>query len=205
MVAGMILAAGQAKHLGGAKPLLVQEQASMLETVVSRCRSAALDDLIVVLGHEARRMVQRLNLGGLKVVINGQFRLGLASSIQRGLAYVASRSQAVMLALGDMPLVTTETIDRLIREYKRGRKGIVVPVHDQRRGHPLIVDMKYLEFFLGLRGDISTHAVADAFPKDVREVPIDSDEVLVDVDTRDDLDRIKPRLAAPAGMIVRAL
>jgi molybdenum cofactor cytidylyltransferase len=199
MVAGVILAAGQGKRLGGTRPLLVQDQASLLETIVTRFRSTALDDLIVVLGYEARRMVGRISLNGLKVVINGQFRMGLSSSIQRGLAYINSRSNAVMLALGDMPLVTKATVNTLISEYKKTKKGIIVPVCEEQRGHPVVVDLKYLEFLLSLRGDIGAHAVADAFPKDVREVRIDSDEVLLDVDTRDDFDRIKPRLAVRAA------
>jgi len=198
MVAGLILAAGQGKRPGGTRPLLAQDQAVLLAAVVAHLRAAALDELIVVLGYEARRIVQRISLSSLKVVINGQFRMGLASSIQRGLAYVAPRSQAVLIALGDMPLVTAATVNALISEYKKGRKGIIVPVCRNERGHPVVVDMKYLDFFLALRGDIGAHAVADAFPKDVREVRIDSDEVLVDVDTRDDFDRIKIRLAESA-------
>ena len=195
MIAGLILAAGQGKRLGQVKPLLAHDQATLLQTVVRRMRACALDDLIVVLGHEARQIVQKISLNGLKIVINGQHRMGLSSSIQRGLAYVPARCSAVMIALGDMPLVTPKTINTLIKEYGKGKGGIVVPVHGRERGHPVIIDMKYLEFLLALRGDVGAKSVLAAHPKDVREVPIASDEVLIDVDTREDWDKVKDRIA----------
>lgn len=194
MIAGLILAAGQGKRLGAVKPLLAADHAVLLELVVKQYRKAKLDELIVVLGHEARQIVQRIPLNGIKIIINNEHRVGLSSSIQRGLAHVSSRFNAVMIGLGDMPLVTTNTIDMLIAEYNKSKKGIVVPVHDGQRGHPVILDMKYLEAMLTLRGDVGAKSVLETHAKDVREVTIDSDEVLIDVDTREAWEKIRTRL-----------
>ena len=198
MIAGIILAAGQPKHVGSARPLLVHDQAAVLDTVARNFRASALDDVITVVGYEARRIVQRISTQGLKVIINGQFRMGLSSSLQRGLAYIPPRCRAVMIALGDMPLVSPATINTLAGEHRKGKKGITVPVHAKQYGHPVVIDMKYLEFLLGLRGELGAHAALEAFPKDVREVKITSDEVLRDVDTHDDFERIRPLLNQPA-------
>ncbi len=194
MIAGLILAAGQGKRLGAVKPLLATDHAALLELVVRQYRKAKLDDLIVVLGHEARQIVQRIPLNGIKIIINSEHRVGLSSSIQRGLAHVSSRFNAVMIGLGDMPLVTCETIDTLIDEYRNGEKGIVVPVHEGQRGHPVILNMKYLESLVTLRGDVGAKSVLDSHPDDVREVKIDSDEILIDVDTREAWEKVRPRL-----------
>ena len=194
MIAGLILAGGQGKRLGGVKPLLVHECATLLERVVHNIRAAKLDPLIVVLGFEARRVIQRIPLGGLKVVINPQPSLGLSSSIQRGLAHISPRCKGVMIALGDMPLVTTETVNLLIDEFNSDKKGIVVPVFDSQRGHPVILDLKYLDDLLALHGDVGAKVILDAHPKDVREVKVKSDEVLIDVDTHEDWEMVKGRL-----------
>lgn len=198
MIAGLILAAGQAKRLGQVKPLLTNDHGTLLELVVRQFRSSKLDELIVVLGHEARKIVQHIPLSGIKVVINNEHRSGLSSSIQRGLAHVSARFNAVMLAHGDMPLVRTKTVDALIAEFKKSRKGIVTPVHDGQRGHPVILDLKYLEALLALRGDVGAKPILEANPDDIREVEIDSDEVIVDVDTREQWDQIRVRLSHPA-------
>lgn len=194
MIAGLILAASQGKRLGAVKPLMPADHAVLLDRVVKQFRNAKLDDLIVVLGHEARQIVQRIPLNGIKIIINSEHRAGLASSIQRGLAHVSSRFRAVMIGTGGMALVTSQTIDTLIREYNKGKKGIVVPVHDGRRGHPVIIDLKYLESMLELRGDVGTRSVMETHAEDVREVPIDSDEVLIDIDTRETWEKVRDRL-----------
>jgi len=70
MVTGLILAAGQGKRLGGVKPLLTHETATLIEMVIANYRASNLDNLILVLGHEARRVIQKIPLAGLKVVLN---------------------------------------------------------------------------------------------------------------------------------------
>jgi molybdenum cofactor cytidylyltransferase len=204
MIAGIILAGGQGRRMGGSKPLLVHENATLLERVVQNFRAASLDPLIVVLGFEARRVIQRLPLGGLKIVINPQPSLGLSSSIQRGLAHISPRCNGVMLALGDMPLVTTETINLLVDAFKKGKKGIVVPVHDKQMGHPVIFALKYLDELLALRGDKGAKEILEGNPKDIREVKIESDEVLIDVDTHEDWEKIKDRLEVHQPVVAPA-
>ena len=195
MITGLILAAGQGKRIDTVKPLLSSDQGAMLDVVLRQFRSASLDALVVVLGYEARRIIQQINLADLKVVINGEHRSGLSASIQRGLAHILPGSQAVMIGLGDMPLVTTATINTLIREYKKSKKGIVVPVHDKKRGHPVILDLTYQDDLLELRGDVGARSVLDAHPDDIREVKIKSDEVLIDVDTREAWAEAQERLS----------
>lgn len=173
---------------------MAADHAVLLDKVVKQFRKAKLDDLIVVLGHEARQIVQRIPLTGIKIIINSEHRVGLSSSIQRGLAHVSSRFDAVMIGSGGMPLVTTDTIDTLIAEYKKSKKGIVVPVHDGKHGDPVIVGMKYLESMLELRGDVGPKAMIGALASDVREVPVDSDEVLIEIDSRETWERVRDRL-----------
>ena len=195
MIAGLILAAGQGKRLGAVKPLMAADHAVLLDRVVKQYRKAKLDELIVVLGHDARQIVQRIPLNGIKIIINSEHRVGLSSSIQRGLAHVSSRFDAVMIGSGGMPLVTSKTIDTLIAEYNKSKKGIVVPVHDGKHGHPIIVDMKYLETMLELRGDAGPKAMLDTHANDVHEVSVDTDEVLIEIDTREIWEKFRDRLS----------
>ncbi len=194
VIAGLILAASQGKRLGAVKPLMPADHAVLLDRVVKQFRKAKLDDLIVVLGHEARQIVQRIPLNGIKIIINSEHRIGLSSSIQRGLAHVSSRFKAVMIVSGSMALVTTQTVDTLIAEYNASKKGIVVPVHQGQHGHPVLIDMKYLEALLELRGDVGARSVIDSNASDVHEVPIDSDEVLIDIDSREAWEKVRSRL-----------
>ena len=196
MIAGLILAAGQGKRLGAIKPLLPHEHGTMLECVLKEFRAATLDVLIVVLGYEARRVIKEINLTGLKVIINGEHRIGMSASIQRGLAHLPPGCRAVMIAMGDMPLVTAPTINTLVRAFTNGKKGIVVPVHNKKRGHPVIIDLKYFDELLELRGDVGARSILETHADDIKEVAIKSDEILIDVDTRDAWEEVQDRLSA---------
>jgi molybdenum cofactor cytidylyltransferase len=197
-VTGLILAAGQGKRLGGVKPLLTHETATLIEMVIANFRASKLDNIILVLGHDARRVVQKIPLAGLKIVINPTPSLGMSASIQRGMAHLATRSEAIMIAMGDMPLVGPETINQLIAAFDKSKKGIAVPVYDKQRGHPVIFDQKkYFDRLLELRGDVGAKGILEANPKDILEVKVKTDGILIDVDTRDDWESIRDRLEMP--------
>lgn len=198
MVTALILAAGQGKRLGGVKPLLTHETATLIEMVIASYRASKVDNIILVLGHEARRVVQKIPLAGLKVVINPTPSLGMSASIQRGMAHMATRSEAVMIAMGDMPLIGPETINQLIAAFNKSKKGIAVPVYDKKRGHPVIFDQKkYFDSLLELRGDVGAKAILEANARDILEVKVKTDGVLVDIDTKEDWESIRDRLEVP--------
>ena len=198
MVSGLILAAGQSKRLGGVKPLLTHETATLIEIVIANYRASKIDNLILVLGHDARRVVQKIPLAGLRVVINPTPSLGMSASIQRGMAHLATRNEGIMIAMGDMPLVGPDTINQIIAAFDKSKKGIAVPVCNKQRGHPVIFDQKkYFDNLLELRGDVGAKEILDANPKDILEVKVKTDGVLIDVDTREDWENIRDRLEMP--------
>ncbi len=200
MVSGLILAAGQNKRKGREKPILQHEMAALIDVVVGNLRSSKLDELLLILGHDARRMVQKLSIGGLKVVINPTPSVGISASLQRGLAHLDDRCKAVMVAMGDMPLVTSATVDQIIDSFTKSKKGIAVPVHNGDRGYPVMFDkQKYFDSLLALRGNVGIGVVLEQNPKDILEVKIKSDEVIVDVDTHQDLEVVKTRIDLPVG------
>lgn len=198
MITGLILAAGQSKRLGGVKPLLLHETSTLIEFVIANYRASKIDNLILVLGHDARRVVQKIPIAGLRVVINPTPSLGMSTSIQRGMAHLAPRSDALMIAMGDMPLIGPDTINQMIAAFDKSKKGIAVPVYDKKRGHPVIFDQKtYFDSLLELRGDVGAKEILEANPKDILEVKVKTEGVLIDVDTREDWDNIRDRLEMP--------
>lgn len=198
MVSGLILAAGQRQRTNGARPLLLHETAALIDVVVGHLRESKLDELILVLGQDARRMVQKLSLNGLKVIINPTPSLGIPAALQRGLAHMSPRSDAIMVTMTDMPLVTSAIVNQLLDEFGGTKKGIVVPVHDKTRGYPMIFDRDpYFDQMLALRGNVGFEVILDNSPKDICEVNMETDEVTVMIDSHEDLEAIKDRIDLP--------
>jgi molybdenum cofactor cytidylyltransferase len=119
-------------------------------------------------------------------VINPDYEQGMSTSVIAGLNLVQSKVQGVMLALGDQPLVDSQTINRLIEEFCNHDKGIAVPTYQGRRGHPIIFAIKYKGQLLHLGGDRRGRQIIKDHPDDVLEVAVDSESIVADFDTTDD-------------------
>jgi len=77
-------------------------------------------------------------------------------------------------------------INSLIREYRSSGKGIVIPVYDGKRGHPLLLDHRYREQIDKLDPDEGLRSITSLYPGDILEVKTDDKGILLDFDTYDD-------------------
>lgn len=154
MLSAIILAAGESKRMGKPKQLMPLGKNTLLEQAIDNLLNSSVDETIVVLGHKAEEITKKIASKPVKIVINPDYQQGMSTSIVAGLIMVDPRSRAVMLALGDQPLVTSQTINQLIEAFIKHNKGIAVPTYRGRRGHPIIFDIKYKAELFKLKGDI---------------------------------------------------
>lgn len=172
--------------MGTPKQLLPFGGVTLIEHVVrTLTRSRLGKDVVVVLGDRAMDIVKRISGLPVRLAYNPDPEGDMVSSIRCGLAYIEP-DQAIMIALGDQPLVTTGIVNRLFDEYEGRPEGMVLPVHDGKRGHPMILSPAYREeiLFEAMPGGLK--ALRDRHSGSVRTVPVDTDAVLVDLDFRSD-------------------
>lgn len=186
MLSAILLAAGESKRMGKTKQLMPLGQSTLLEKAIDNLLNSSVDETIVVVGHKAGEITRTIAGRPVKIALNPDYRRGMSTSIIAGLKQADPRSQAVMLAMGDQPLVASRTINRLIDAFKKHNKGIAVPTHRGRRGHPVIFDIKYKAELLMLKGDIGGREIVKNHPDDVLEVPVDSPSVISDIDTQEE-------------------
>ena len=131
---------------------------------------------------------------------NPAFAEGLSSSLKAGLAALPEDIDGVIVCLGDMPLVAGRDLDRLIAAFNplEGR-AIVVPVRRGKRGNPVLWAKRFIPEMAELAGDVGAKHLIGEHAELVCEVEMDSDGVLVDIDTPDALaglrDKVKPTAA----------
>jgi len=186
MLSAILLAAGESKRMGKPKQLMPLGKHTLLEQAIDNLLDSSVDETIVVVGHKAEEITKTIATRPVKIVINPDYREGMSTSIIAGLILADPRSQAVMLALGDQPLVASRTINQLIDAFNSHNKGIAVPAYQGRRGHPIIFDFKYKAELLKLKGDIGGREIIRNHPNDVLKVAVDSESVVSDIDTQDD-------------------
>jgi len=189
-VAAVILAAGRSTRMGAVNKLLAEvDGVPMVRRVVETVRSAALDPVTVVLGHEADRV--RAALEGLPVdfVENLDHAAGMGTSVARGIAAVAGRAEGAMVVLGDMPWIGARDLEALLDAFapEEGR-GICAPVVDRKRGNPVLWAARYFPELQALEGDVGARHLLAEHEDDLVEVSVAGRGVLRDVDTPEALD-----------------
>jgi molybdenum cofactor cytidylyltransferase len=182
-VSAILLAAGKSSRMGKLKQLMPLGDSTILEQTLDNLLGSSLSEVIVVLGYKAEEITKRLSGRPVKIVVNPLYRKGMGTSIAAGLQFVDSQAQAVMLVLGDQPYVDSPTIDRLIDAFGRKKKGIIIPTYKKKRGHPLIFARNYKAQLSKLTGDIGGREIIRQNPKDILEVPVDGEGILIDIDT----------------------
>ncbi len=188
MISAIVLAAGESKRMGATKQLLKWRGKIILQQVLDNLRGARVDEVILVLGHQADTIQKIIPTENLKIVFNRDYRKGMSTSIHRGLEALDERSQAFLISLGDQPEIRKDIIDRLIDEFRRSypTKKIAVPTHRGRRGHPVLFGAEYKKEALRLTGDVGCRQILVDHPADILEIEVDSDAVLKDIDTPED-------------------
>lgn len=172
--------------MGEFKQLLPFGRSTFVEQVVDALLGSAVAEVIVVLGHRAEAVIERIGSRPVKITQNPDYKQGMSTSIIAGLRLVASEAGAVMIALSDQPLLNSRTIDNLIDSFLSGGKGIAIPTYRGIRGHPIIFAKKYVAELMAVKGDIGGRQIISAHPEDVLEVAVASEGVVVDINTRDD-------------------
>ncbi len=186
MLSAILLAAGESKRMGQLKQGLPLGNSTILEQSIDNLVHSKIDELIVVLGYRAQELREKVAGRLVKTVINPDYEQGMSTSMIAGLHLVDDRAQAVMFVLADQPFIDSKIVDKLIDEFSRTSKGIVIPTYRGWRGHPVIFAIRYKEELLRLKGDVGGRQMVKEHPDDVLEIPVDSEGINVDIDTVSD-------------------
>jgi molybdenum cofactor cytidylyltransferase len=184
-VAAIILAAGRSTRMGGPNKLLAELSGKPLVRIVTeQALASKANGVIVVTGHQAAQVEKALQ--GLKVtfVHNPDFAEGLASSVKAGVSAVRDEADGAVICLGDMPLISSDLIDRLIEAFAPDRGSLIaVPVSDNRRGNPVLWSRRFFNELMTLDGDIGARHLIAKHSEAVAEVPVEGHGAFLDIDT----------------------
>lgn len=182
-IAAILLAAGSSRRMGANKLLLDIDGEPCVRRAAKRLQAAGLAPLIAVLGHEAGPVQQALAGLPFTCVVNDHYSGGMAGSLTTGLAALPAEVDAVLVHLADMPLVTPEDIAALRAAFApEAGRAICIPVHEGRRGNPVLLGREIFGALAGLSGDQGAKSIIQQHAHLIAEVPA-SPGVLVDIDT----------------------
>ena len=180
----VVLAAGAGSRFQGDthKLLAPFRSTTVIDVVLDNVERAGFERVIVVTG-AADIPSELLDRPGFQVVSNPRWAEGQATSLQAGLAAAkALGADAVVVGLGDQPLVTAECWQRVAA----GRSPITVATYDGQRGNPVRLESSVWHM-LPTDGDVGARHVLGQYPELISEVACKGSSA--DIDTQEDLDQ----------------
>lgn len=188
----VILAAGESKRMGRPKLVMPFGSSTIIGNVISNIPGDIVEGKIMVLGGWMDEILEAT--AGLKVkhCFNEDYKEGMLTSVRCGIAALPKDAEAVLIYPGDQPGIPPEVTVLLIREREKTGKGILISVHDRKRGHPILIDKKYFSEINTLDEGIGLRGLSMRHPDDIFEVETVNEIVLRDIDTPEDyLEAIK--------------
>ena len=183
-VAALILAAGSSTRMGSNKLLADLNGAAMIAQTVRRVAASGVESVTVVTGYQAEKIETALEDFKIQKIHNPNFEDGLASSLRVGVASLQNSCDAILVCLGDMPLIDPKDINRMIAAFSPGdHRSIVVPVFERKFGNPVLWGAEHFAALLACEGDRGARGLLETFKDEAVEVPIENLSVVLDADT----------------------
>ena len=189
-VAGLLLAAGAGRRMGGPKALVELDGELLVQRGVRLLRDGGCDPVLVVLGAAAEQV--RPHVQDADVVVAEGWDEGMGASLRAGLAALAATdARACVVALVDQPLVQPAAVRALVTA---GGPAAVATYDGQQRNPVLLSREVWAEVAETAVGDTGARAWLRAHPDRVTAVPCDGSSF--DVDTPADLTALQSRETA---------
>lgn len=195
-ISAVVLAAGRSTRMGEAKQMLRLGGRSMLERTLENVGASGVQEVVLVLGFAAeaiRREISEPSLDGVRVVVNENYKSGMASSLRAGLEAASPAMDAALIVLADQPFVRPDTMRRLFEVHRDSGAKIVAPSYEGRRGNPVLLDRSIFAEAMSLEGDVGCRAIFANHADGMVCIEVDDPAVLADIDTREDYERLRGR------------
>ncbi len=196
-IAVVILAAGAGSRYGGGKVIAPVRGRPVLAHVLTAAAALQPAATFLVLGTDADAVLAAVDPGSAHVLRNPDPGRGLASSLRigvEGAAALRPAPDAILLLLGDQPLVRAEVAVALLAaaSAEPGGPPVIAPRYADEPDavlHPALLLPPAWPLVAGLTGDRGLGPLLAARPELLRRVPVAGANP--DLDTPADLARIE--------------
>ncbi len=202
VIPAVILAAGKSTRMGRPKAMLTLAGETFLGRIVRSFQQAGVDDVVVVLGHEAVPIAERLRQDAVtaRVVVNAGYESGQFSSLLAGLRAVDRPGvRGFLLTLVDVPLVAPSTVRSVLERYRETGAPVVRPVRGEAHGHPVLIDRRLFDALRAADPSAGAKPVVRAHASAEGDVAVDDEGAYLDIDTPEDYARVMDALRERNG------
>lgn len=190
----ILLAAGSSRRMGGKSKLdLPLGSSTILALSLKNLLLGGVDRVRIVAKPEMK-IPDIADRHLVEVVTNSNPDSGLGDSLRVGLTDLPRSASVIIVALGDMPFIQPQTIELLVRTFEREKVPVVFPIHDKKRGHPVIWDVNLIEMLSDVQGMIGAKMLVERYATKAGAVEVSDPGVCFDIDSSVDYAKARVRV-----------
>jgi molybdenum cofactor cytidylyltransferase len=194
-IAAVVLAAGRSSRMAPRNKLLEPVNGRPIVARVAKTATASgANPVIVVTGFDSQRVTEALHGLDVTIIHNPDFEQGLSTSLRAGIAALPANIDGLLACLGDMPDVEAAVLCSLIAAFDAS-DAICVPMHQGKRGNPVLLGKDYFNEVMALTGDVGAKSLLARHAAHVVEVEVGTSSIFEDIDFEADLAHFKQRAA----------
>ena len=196
-VSAVVLAAGLSSRMQGQHKLLLPvEGEAVIRRTVRAVIGARPEEVLVVTGYQEDAVREALHGLPVRFHHNANYVDGQQTSVVAGVAALAKATDAVLICLGDMILLTPEDYRELVSAYgEHLDKSILVPYHAGQRGNPVLIAEWRLPEVISGHSNPGCRKLIDENPQDVFCYEAAHDRFASDMDTPQEYEDVIKRLS----------
>jgi molybdenum cofactor cytidylyltransferase len=190
LIPAIVLAAGKSSRMGQPKALLpLGSTDTFLSHVVRTMLAAGVADVVVVVGHGARTIIDDFAPRGLpaRFVENMDYERGQLTSLTAALNVIDRPGVcAALVALVDVPAFSIQTVKTVVDCYLATRAPVVRPTHQGAHGHPMVIDRRLFEMLRRADPAEGAKPVIRAHASPAGDIEVADPGAFADIDTPSD-------------------
>jgi molybdenum cofactor cytidylyltransferase len=197
----LIPAAGRSRRMGSPKLLLDVNGRTVISRVLTALGAAGLLNRLVVLHPQDELLKAEVETYGGRALVPPAPPPEMRDSIQFGFKSVADEilasgtaadpQQPWLLVPADHPVIEPQTVTILLDAAAKNPGRIVVPTHGGRRGHPTVFAWKHALQIDQIPAGLGFNWIVEQSPAEIIEIEFARSDVLVDLDTPEDYERLR--------------
>ncbi len=184
----ILLAAGLSSRMGNRNKLLMPFRGQpLVRYVAQQLIKSKAGPITVITGHDANLIEQALDDLSLNFKFNPNYSSGQMSSVQCGVQNLKKDTQGIMIALADMPDLTSRDYQGITKGfYNKNCDKIVVPYFSGKRGNPIIIPKRLTDEIINGSLQAGCRRLIESRPQDVHKLDVTSASHTTDIDTPND-------------------
>jgi CTP:molybdopterin cytidylyltransferase MocA len=197
MIFALIPAGGHSQRMGRPKLTLRLGDRTVLEHVLAALRKAEIEHILVVVGPHVPELASLAGKAGADALHLTEATADMRATIEHGLRWLEEHRRphdddSLLLVPADHPTLSPLVVRQLIQGRDANPDAtVVVPTFQGRRGHPVLFAWSHVERIRALPKGQGLNAYVRQHPTAIYEVAVDSGDILCDLDTPEDYERLQ--------------